>query len=379
MKIILAPDSFKGSMSATEIATYMSQSISEIYPQADVHALPVGDGGEGTMESLVNATNGTFHSVNVTGPLGNQVSAQYGVLNDGKTCVIEMAEASGLKHIPENCLNAMDTTTFGTGELILNALDKGFRNFIIALGGSATNDGDSGMLQALGVKLLDNQQQEINFGGAALQNLKVIDLTYFDQRIKHCKFTIASDVQNPLIGPNGASHVFGKQKGASMAQINQLDSNLEHWANLVAAETNIRIHNSPGAVAAGGLGAAFKAFFPNHFEEGIQVVIDYTNLEQHLKDADLIITGEGKIDFQTFYGKTPLGIAKCARKFNVPIIFIGGTVDIDIERLSDLGVISAFSLTDRPLSLADTIQNSEQLIKKVTKNIIKTFFHNAKF
>ncbi|SCS44088.1 glycerate kinase [Staphylococcus caeli] len=379
MKIILAPDSFKGSMSATEVATYMSQSISEIYPQADVHALPVGDGGEGTMESLVNATNGTFHSVNVTGPLGNQVSAQYGVLNDGKTCVIEMAEASGLKHIPDNCLNAMDSTTFGTGELILNALDKGFRNFIIALGGSATNDGGSGMLQALGVKLLDNQQQEINFGGAALKDLKVIDLTYFDQRIKHCNFTIASDVQNPLIGPNGASHVFGKQKGASMAQISQLDSNLEHWANLIAAETKIRIHNTPGAGAAGGLGAAFKAFFPNQFKEGIQVVIDYTNLEQHLKDADLIITGEGKIDFQTFYGKTPLGIAKCARKFNVPIIFIGGTVDIDIEQLSDLGVISAFSLTDRPLSLADTIQNSEQLITKVTKNIIKTFFHNTTF
>lgn len=362
-------------MTATQVSKYMADSITEAYPQADIHALPVGDGGEGTMEALVNATNGSFHTVSVTGPLGNHVTAQYGVLDDD-TCVIEMAEASGLRHLTDDTLNAMTTTTYGTGELIYNALNRGYKKFILAIGGSATNDAGAGMLQALGVRLLDENGEAIAFGGGALQHIKQIDLTHFDARIKQCEFIIATDVQNPLIGPDGASHVFGKQKGATEDNIKQLDANLTHWANLVEGSTHISLHDLPGAGAAGGLGGAFKAFLPSHFEDGIQVVIKHTQLEQLLPNADLVITGEGKIDFQTFYGKTPMGIAKCAKQFDVPVIFIGGSVEIDIEQFDEVGVVSAFSLTDGPLSLAETIANSEKLIKKTTKNIIKTFFHN---
>ncbi|MDK9868690.1 glycerate kinase [Staphylococcus equorum] len=375
MKIILAPDSFKGSITATQVSKYMADSITEVYPQADIHALPVGDGGEGTMEALVNATNGSFHTASVTGPLGNHVTAQYGVLGDD-TCVIEMAEASGLKHLTDDTLNAMTTTTYGTGELIYDALEKGYKKFILAIGGSATNDAGAGMLQAIGAKLLDENGKDIAFGGGALQHIKQIDLSHFDTRIKHCEFIIATDVQNPLIGPDGASHVFGKQKGATEDNIKQLDDNLTHWANLVERSTNMRLHDLPGAGAAGGLGGAFKAFLPSHFEDGIQVVIKHTQLEQLLPNADLVITGEGKIDFQTFYGKTPMGIAKCAKQFDVPVIFIGGSIEVDIDQFDEVGVVSAFSLTDGPLSLAETLANSEKLIKKTTKNIIRTFFHN---
>ncbi|HLR18897.1 MAG TPA: glycerate kinase [Staphylococcus sp.] len=376
MKIILAPDSFKGSMSATEVTNYMIESINEVYPLAEIHALPVGDGGEGTMEALVNATHGTFHKATVTGPLGNRVTAQYGVLNDNETCIIEMAEASGLKHLSEEDLNAMTTTTYGTGELLHDALNKGYKKFILAIGGSATNDAGAGMLQALGAKLTDVNGKDIPFGGGALQHIKQIDLTHFDSRIEGCDFIIATDVQNPLIGKNGASHVFGKQKGATSNEIAQLDSNLTHWADLVEKHQKVRLHDMSGAGAAGGLGGAFKAFFPSCFEDGIQVVIKHTRLEQLLDDADLVITGEGKIDFQTFFGKTPIGIAECAQKFNVPVIFIGGSVEVDVEQLDKVGVVSAFSLTDGPLSLAETLATSEKLIKKTTKNIVRTFFHN---
>ena len=232
------------------------------------------------------------------------------------------------------------------------------------------------MLQALGARLINKNLNDITFGGAALKDIHHIDLKNFDDRIQHCNFVIATDVKNPLIGQDGASHVFGKQKGASSSEITLLEQNLTHWANIVESTQHIRLHELAGAGAAGGLGGAFKAFFPSEFNDGIQVVINLIHLENYLEDADLVITGEGKIDFQTFYGKTPIGIAKCAQKFNVPVIFIGGTVDVDIDMLNDFGVVSAFSLTDGPMSLAHTIANSEKLIKKATKNIVKTFFHN---
>lgn len=377
MTIVLAPDSFKGSMSATEVARYMSKGISDIFPEADIHTLPVGDGGEGTMEALVNATNGTFTTLNVTGPLGDTVSAQYGVLHDKETCVIEMAEASGLKHVPDNALNVMQATTYGTGELILDALDSGYTQFILAIGGSATNDAGAGMLQALGAKLLDQHHHEVDLGGGNLHKIQHIDLSHFDARINQCNFTIATDVQNPLIGTNGASYVFGKQKGATESDLKQLEHNLTHWADLVAHKKSIRLHDLPGAGAAGGLGGAFKAFFPSHFEDAIQVVIDYIKLDQYLENADLVITGEGKIDFQTLYGKTPMGIAKYANRYNVPVVFIGGSIDVDIDQFKDMGVIGAFSLTDGPMSLEETINQSEKLVKKTTQNIVSLFFHES--
>ncbi|MCY1038271.1 glycerate kinase [Staphylococcus nepalensis] len=375
MEIILAPDSFKGSMKASEVTNYMKESILEIFPKAIIHDLPVGDGGEGTLEALINATNGVLTSIDVTGPLGEKVLAQYGIINND-TCVIEMAEASGLKHLCEDALNPLVTTTYGTGELILHALNKGYKKFILAIGGSATNDAGAGMLQALGAELKDNQNHSLTLGGGALKNLNHIDLTHFDSRIANCKFIIASDVQNPLVGQNGASFIFGKQKGASPEDMKQLDLNLNHWANHVENTTGIKLHDLKGAGAAGGLGGAFKAFFPSYFKDGIQVVIEHIQFEKYVKRADLVITGEGKIDYQTFYGKAPIGIAKCAQKYNVPVIFIGGAVEIDITDLKNTGVISAFSLSNGPMSLAEIFSNSEKLIKQTTKNIVSTFFHN---
>ncbi len=376
MNIILAPDSFKGSMTSFEITQYMSESIYELFPDATVHDLPIGDGGEGTMPALVHATNGQFIEVNVTGPLDAQVNARYGVLGDRSTCVIEMAEASGLTHVNSSQMNVMKATTFGTGELIKHALDQGYKDFILAIGGSATNDGGAGMLQALGAQLTDKAGNEIGFGGESLSQVEHIDLSHFDQRISTSKFIIATDVQNPFIGSNGASFVFGAQKGATTTEQRQLDNNLKHWADVINQYQNVKLHHLPGAGAAGGLGGAFKAFFPSYFEDGIEVVIKHTNLESYLPHADLVITGEGKIDHQTFFGKAPIGIAHCAQRFNVPVIFIGGTVDVDFKQCQQHGVIGAFSLTDRPQSLEYTIQHSPQLLKKLTQNIISTYFHS---
>ncbi|RIP37059.1 glycerate kinase [Staphylococcus gallinarum] len=375
MNIILAPDSFKGSMSATNITKLMRSSITSLYPNAIVQTLPMGDGGEGTMKALINATNGQLFTEVVTGPLGEQVQATYGVLGDGETCVVEMAEASGLKHLAESQLNPLITTTFGTGELILSALNRGYQQFILAIGGSATNDAGAGMLQALGAQLLDTQGNAIGFGGGALANLDTINLSTFDSRIANASFIIASDVNNPLVGAEGASFVFGKQKGASNTDLQHLDANLLHFANIIESKLNVHIHDFPGAGAAGGLGGAFKAFFPCEFRNGIDVVIEYSKLTSYLADADLILSGEGKIDYQSLYGKTPIGIARCAQQFNVPVILIGGTVDITIEKLNEHGILSAFSLVNGPKSLSDTLANSEELIQAITKNIISTFFH----
>ncbi|PTK95649.1 glycerate kinase [Staphylococcus gallinarum] len=374
MNIILAPDSFKGSMSSTTVTKLMHNSITSLYPNATVQSLPMGDGGEGTMEALINATNGQLFTESVTGPIGEQVQATYGVLGDGETCIVEMAEASGLRHLNESQLNALETTTYGTGELILSALNKGYQQFILAIGGSATNDAGAGMLQALGAQLLDAQGNAISFGGGSLADLDSINLSTFDNRIAKASFIIASDVNNPLVGPEGASFVFGKQKGASDTELQLLDNNLLHFANIVESEVNIHIHDFPGAGAAGGLGGAFKAFFPCEFRNGIDVVIEYSKLTSYLAGADLILSGEGKIDHQSLYGKTPIGVARCAQRFNVPVILIGGTVDIAIEKLHEHGILSAFSLVNGPKSLADTLAISEQLLQGITKNIVSTFF-----
>ncbi|MCG7339148.1 glycerate kinase [Staphylococcus sp. ACRSN] len=376
MNIILAPDSFKGSMTATQVTNLMQESISSIFPKAELQSLPMGDGGEGTMEALINATNGQLFTESVTGPLGNIVQATYGVLGDGETCVVEMAEASGLKHLKESQLNALKTTTYGTGELILSALNKGYKHFILAIGGSATNDAGAGMLQALGAKLLNKQGHSIGYGGAELANLHSIDLTAFDLRIAQASFIVASDVNNPLVGPKGASLVFGKQKGATDRELQILDNNLHHFADIVELTSNTHLHDFPGAGAAGGLGGAFKAFFPSQFRNGIDVVIEYSQFNQYVSNADLVLSGEGKIDHQTLYGKTPIGVARCAQQYNVPVILIGGTVDIAIEKLHEHGILSAFSLVDGPKSLPDTLANSEKLIQGITKNIVSTFFHS---
>ncbi|GIN89307.1 glycerate kinase [Siminovitchia terrae] len=326
------------------------------------------------MDTLMTATNGVKTAVTVTGPLGNPVEAFYGILGDRKTCVIEMASASGLNLVPEQERNPLVTTTYGTGELIRHALDKGFRSFILALGGSATNDGGAGMLQALGMNILDKKRQRIGFGGGELSRVDKISLENFDPRINESDFIIASDVENPLVGRNGASFVFGPQKGATedIAQI--LDQSLTHWADKVEEMTSVKLHNMPGAGAAGGIGGAFQAFFPSVTEKGAEVVMDYTKLRERLAGADLLITGEGQVDFQTAFGKTPMRAALAAKNMGIPTIIIAGSVGKDIESLYRYGVVSVHSIMTRPMALDEAMRSASKLLEHTSEQVCRTYF-----
>lgn len=377
MKIIIAPDSFKGSLTAVEAADAINKGIKNVFPEAETVLLPVGDGGEGTMETLVAATGGEIRIVQVTGPLNQPAEAAYGILGDGRTCVVEMASASGLHLVAEGELSPMKATTYGTGELIRQALDDGFTSFIVGLGGSATNDGGAGMLQALGLKILDSEGDEIGFGGGALADVSRIDTDSLDPRISESSFIIASDVQNPLVGPDGASHVFGPQKGADTEQVELLDRNLVHWADLVAGVTGIRLHDLVGAGAAGGIGGAFQAFFPVTMKRGVDVVLDYINLDRELADADLVITGEGRVDNQTAFGKTPLGVAQRAHSRDVPTIILAGSVGKGTDVLHDFGVVSIHSIVNGPMTLSEAIEWADELIEVGAEQVVRCYFHQT--
>ncbi|MED1472085.1 glycerate kinase [Bacillus salipaludis] len=375
MKIVIAPDSYKGSLSAVEVARSIEKGIQNAFPDAHTLCLPVADGGEGTLDTLVAATNGQKVSVIVTGPLGQKVEAEYGILGDGRTCVIEMAKASGIPLISREELNPLKATTFGTGELIKQALDDGFTSFILALGGSATNDGGAGMLQALGLSLLDKKGNKISTGGAELTKIHSIDLSEFDKRISNCQFLIASDVENPLIGPHGASHVFGPQKGATPEMVQILDNCLTHWADEVEKVTNVHLHDLTGAGAAGGIGGAFQAFFPCRMKRGIDVVIEYTGLQDALIGADLVITGEGQVDFQTASGKTPMGVAQAALVNKIPTIIIAGSVGKGIDVLYQYGVVSVHSIINKPMELTEAMETAGELLENAAEQVVRSFFY----
>ena len=373
MKIVIAPDSFKGSLSALEVAQAIERGVKRGNKEANTVLVPVADGGEGTMDSLVASTSGRKVQVTVTGPMSNSVQAEYGILGDGVTCVIEMASASGLCLVDRSELNPMVATTYGTGELIKKALDDGCRKFILAVGGSATNDGGAGMLQALGMKLLDEDGQSIGFGGGALRHLAYIDEVEFDSRIKESQFLIASDVQNPLIGLNGASHVFGPQKGASSEVVHILDANLSHWADLVEKHTGMRLHDWPGAGAAGGIGGAFQAFFPAETHRGIDIVMEYAKLGEKMTNAICVFTGEGQIDFQTASGKTPMGVAQEAQKKGIPVFVLAGSIGNGIDILYDYGITSVHSIVNGPMTLEEAIGNAAPLLEQAAEQVIRTF------
>ncbi|MBD7907677.1 glycerate kinase [Sporosarcina gallistercoris] len=370
MRILVAPDSFKGSLSALHAAEAITEGIREADPTSTIHLLPAADGGEGTMESLVEATNGRFISRLVEGPLGHLIPARYGMLGDNATCVIELAEASGLMRLEDRAQNPLITSSFGTGQLLLHALNEGCRNFIIGLGGSATNDGGAGILQALGMRLLDSKGDEIPKGGAALQQLHVIDSFFFDPRIAESTFLIAADVTNPFIGPDGASSVFGPQKGASPTEVEILDRSLTNFADIIEQHTGISLHHTPGAGAAGGAGGAFQVFFPSTFKPGISVVLETLRFDEYLETADLVITGEGRSDSQTFSGKTPYGIAQAARLANVPVVLISGT--ITEESRAALGDLfdSVHAITSVSVTVADAMLNPFNLLKETAKQAI---------
>lgn len=376
MKIVIAPDSYKGSLTAKAVADSIERGIKKIYEKANTIKIPMADGGEGTVQSLVDGTEGKIIKVKVKGPLLKEVEAFYGILGDGKTAVIEMAAASGLLLVTKEERNPLKTTTYGTGQLIKNALDMGCRNIIIGIGGSSTNDGGAGMAAALGIKLLDQRGKNIGFGGECLAKLHTINVNNMDPRMKECKITIACDVDNPLCGLNGASHVFGPQKGADEKMIKILDDNLSNYAYVIKKDLNIEIKNVPGAGAAGGLGGGLLAFFNAKLKSGIDIVIETTNLEEIIKDADLVITGEGMIDYQTAFGKTPFGVARVARKYNIPVIAIAGGIGKDSEKLYDKGFTSIFSIVDRPMQLEEAIENASILLEKATERIMRIFTIN---
>ncbi|WP_428910062.1 glycerate kinase [Niallia sp. Krafla_26] len=373
MKIIIAPDSFKGSLTSLEVSLAIEKGIKKAFPQAETILVPVADGGEGTMDSLVAATNGHNVEVTVRGPLLNPVQASYGVLGDQETCVIEMASASGLTLIEPEQRNPLLATTYGTGELIKKALDNGCKKFILAIGGSATNDGGIGMLQALGMRLLDATGNEVGNGAAELERIVEIDEQNFDPRIKDCQFFIASDVQNPLIGPKGASYVFGPQKGADESMVAFLDSSLSKWADLVERKTGVRLHDQAGAGAAGGLGGAFQAFFPSSTTRGIDIVVEYTGLEEKMNGAACVFTGEGQIDFQTASGKTPMGVAQVAKKQGIPVFVLSGSIGKGIHELYQYGITSIHSIVNTPMDLQEAINRASKLVETTAEQVIRTF------
>lgn len=371
MKVVIAPDSFKGCLTASEVAEHIEIGIKKVFNDADIIKVPMADGGEGTVQSLVDATGGELVSLKVKGPLLNEVNSFYGILGDKKTAVIEMAAASGLPLISKEERNPLKTTTYGTGELIKHALDRGCRNFIIGIGGSATNDGGAGMLQALGVKLLDKWDKEIDFAGKGLLDLHKIDVSNMDERIIECSITAACDVTNPLCGPSGASAVFGPQKGADEEMVKILDKGLLNFAEVIKKELGIEIKDVPGSGAAGGLGGGLLAFFSARLKRGVDIVIEATNLEDRIQGADLVITGEGMIDNQTAFGKTPYGVAMIAKKYNVPVIAIAGGIGKDAEVLYDKCFNSIFSIVDMPMQLEEAMKNGHILLEKTAERIMR--------
>ncbi|NIK72188.1 MULTISPECIES: glycerate kinase [unclassified Paenibacillus] len=371
MKIVVAPDSFKGSLSAASSAEAIAQGVRRCVPDAQIIKLPIADGGEGTLDSLLTAAGGERVNVSVAGPLERPVEASYGLL--GQTAVIEMAEASGLCLLKEEERNPSLTTTYGTGELIRHALDRGCRRFLLTVGGSATNDGGTGMLQALGMRLLDRLGNPVPAGGGNLVDIVTIDDSSWDPRIAESSFVIATDVQNPLIGEQGASRVFGPQKGATTTIVNQLEHGMTAWADRIQEKTGIRLHDRPGAGAAGGLCGAYLAFFPASIRRGIDVVLEHVRLEEHLKEADLVITGEGRIDHQTASGKAPMGVAQLARKHGIPAIALAGSVGTGIEALYAEGIHSVHSIISSPMTLKEAMEYAPVLLEQAAEQVIRTF------
>ncbi len=372
MKIVIAPDSYKESLSAMEVANTIERGFKSVFPDADYVKIPVADGGEGTVDTLIEAMNGRKVTLNVVGALGGSQSAFFGISEDKRTAFIEVAAACGLEQVPLDKRNPLITTTYGVGELILAALDLGTRHFIIGLGGSATNDGGVGMLQALGAKFLDNAGKSLGYGGAELSRLDKIDISGLDCRLNDCRFEIACDVTNPLVGEKGASAVFGPQKGATPEMVGILDMALSHYGNIIERDFGIAVKNLAGAGAAGGLGAAFAAFLNGSLKSGIGIIAKLLDLEGKMQNADLVITGEGRIDYQSVNGKVPVGVAMTAKKFNLPVICIAGSLGKDVQVVYDFGIDAVFSVLTKVCTLPEALSEAEQNLEITARNIAVT-------
>ena len=362
MKIVIAPQAFKGSISALDAAEAMRKGILAVFPDADVALVPVADGGDGTLETLVEGSGGEIREAEVTGPLGERRPTQWGAMGDGVTAVIEMARTSGLALVPLDRRDPLNATTYGLGEIVSAALDDGFRRFIMGIGGSATNDAGAGMAQALGVRLLDAAGNELPHGGAALANLSRIDMTGIDPRVTESSFLVACDVSNPLTGPEGASAIYGPQKGATPEMVQTLDAALLHFSEIARHDIGADVNDLRGAGAAGGLGGGMVAFLDAELRAGVDIILDTVGLDDALEGADLVLTGEGALDYQTVYSKAPIGVAERAKRLGIPVIAIAGTLGDRYRLVHEHGIDAAVAITNAPMSLEEASSRAADLI-----------------
>lgn len=371
-RYLCAPDSFKESLTAMEAARAMAQGIENADHDAEVRCLPMADGGEGTARALVDATGGSMRAVPVHDPLGRPVEGHFGLLADGTTAVVETAEASGLALLEAKERNPLIASSYGTGELMLAAVRSGAKRIIVGLGGSATNDAGAGLLQALGVRLLDKNGNDLAHGGAALANLTTIDISTMDPALKNVAITAACDVTNPLTGPTGASAVFGPQKGASKDDVATLDAALAHFAQVIDSQLGVAVNDVPGAGAAGGIGAALKGFLNAEFRPGIAIVIEQSGLDAAAQWADVVFTGEGSIDFQTKFGKTPSGVAETAKRHGKPVIAVAGHIGTGIDELHEVGIDAVFGIAPGAASLSELLADAAANVTRTTEQIVRT-------
>ncbi len=379
MKVVIAPQGFKGNLTALQVSQAIDDGVRRVIPDVVTSLVPMADGGEGTTQALVDALGGDMISAEVTDPMGGCVLAHWGFLSDGVSAVIEMAAASGLGLVPPKKRNPLIATTYGTGEIIRHALEKGCRKFIIGIGGSATNDGGAGMAQALGAQLLDASGEAIPFGGAALASLEHIDISTLDPRLADCDVLLACDVDNPLCGSSGASCIYGPQKGATKEMVSRLDKALSHYADVIKRDIGIDIRDIPGAGAAGGLGAGLMVFLKAKLHLGVEVIIRATDLIEHMKGASLVFTGEGRIDSQTVCGKTPVGVARRAKEFGLPVIAIAGEIGSGYQAVLNEGIDSVFSIAPGPISLSQSLRMAEELTADTAERAMRLFICGQRF
>ncbi len=358
MKILISIDSLKGSLSSIEAGNAIKKGILKVKEDAQVKILPLADGGEGTVDALVQGMNGKKDTIEVTGPIAKKVDATYGLLKNTSTAIIEIAQASGLTLVPTEPRNPLYTTTYGVGEIIKEAINKGYRNFIVGIGGSATNDAGIGMLQALGFEFYDENNKLVGLGGKVLNEIRHIKIENRLKELDECKFKIACDVNNPLFGKNGAAYIYGSQKGATSEIIEELDNGLRNFSKVVKNYLSKDVANVEGAGAAGGLGFAFLAFLNSKLESGIKIILEEIKLEEELKDADFVITGEGRLDNQTAMGKAPIGVAKLAKKYGVKVIGLAGATTEDAVKCNEEGIDAYFSIVNRAMTIEEAMDKA---------------------
>ncbi len=373
MKIVIAPDSFKETLSAFEVASAIESSFQNVFPEAEIIKIPIADGGEGTVEAMVRATDGSFEFSEVEGPMGNTTSAKWGMLGNSKTAVIEIAEACGLHLVQANKRDPMTASSFGVGQLVVAALDKGAKKIIIGLGGSATNDGGYGFLRAIGVQFLDSEGNELNGHFETLSLLSDINFNHIDTRIKNTSIEIACDVDSPLLGEKGASKVFATQKGASNKMIEELESIMTHYYEIISSQLGSQLNDRPGFGAAGGLGFGISAFINSELKSGINIVLDALNFNQYLLDADLVITGEGRIDSQSERGKAPIGVIKYANQLNCKVIVIAGSVDDPKTLNQKFNVTNSYGIVNAKFSIEKAFEDPYGCLKRVSQKAAEDF------